>query len=750
MVLTIDALRVGSRDPPMATLDVSGNMRVSQDVQISQWNVGSLGILYGGLPANAAALSQTAFGQTTLSAAAGQTIQFADGGSVGLQYAQGSFLGNLSISGFNTDQVVQVQSNSSSTRKLRLMSSANGRVAVDTSVADLMLAANGSQGILVQANGGVSFLSNSVNLGNASVGLLQTGQIAGPTGVVYLNSAVGINQPSPAPFVALDCLGNVHVAGGGLRIDGTATSTPDLSLGYPGTLSMDSSGVVGGRLFIDNNGRANIGGPLNVNGAVSTTGQLNLSSGQVLSLNGDLNHTVQFDPATNGVRVQGYGGGVLGTSQTAANALSWTTTTCSTFLPFQVYGALTIAGNSSVVGPDPYMSFGNCVLAVSNPINAYSNVASPGDLVLKNKAGNLLLQTANNGGIYINTNNAVGVSTTSINPLVALDVNGAGHYGIDNVGSRIVNLAGRTFYSTVPTYRCLAVFYAIANAGNGAHLTVKGPCGPWSGARGELKLSITTSGGVTATSEWLGGVPAGIDVQVYSSGGVASVYVVVTTNYCAYNFDVTYGGQGYTSLAGTDTPTAPTGTLVFSSVATPTTIIANTVTSAQGLLLANSMTVGAAGSLSTYGNGYTQLYTADSTQANSATDWYSNYGNTRQNIARLRCDGNFVAYGYTNWSDARLKQNISVAQSVGDRLAQIPVRRFEWSGCTSGRNMWGVIAQELEPIFPELVTLNKEYKGVDSTQFSAILLKGVQELQARVTELEKKLSLNSTPWTTML
>ena len=591
MVLAIDALMVGSRTPPLATLDVAGNMRVSQDVQLAQWNVGSLGILYGGLPANSAALMQTPTGQTTLNTAAGAPLQFADGGVVGLQYSHGNLLGNLVLSGSmlgSGDQVVQVQSNSSSNRKLKLMSTANNRAIIDTTGCDLQIGAQGNTGLSVNANGTVT--APNVNLGNASANVLQVAQISGPGNVLCLNGAVGLNQPNPAVGLSVDCLGNVRFAGGGVRIDGTSTATPDLSLGYPGTLSMDSSGVVGGRLFIDNSGRANIGGPLNVAGAVSATGPMLLAQGAPLSLNGDPFHTVQFDTATDGVRVQGFGGGVLGTSQNVANALFWTNNSCSTYLPFQVFSPLTVTSNTTILGLDPYVAIGNCVLATSGRINQHSNVASPGDVVLKNKInGNVILQSSNLGpAVFINQVNAVGIQTPTINPLTSLDVCGPAHYGVDNAGSRIINLTGKTLYSSVPAFRCLAVFYANTDAGNGAHLTVKGPCGTWTGPRGDLVLTVTSSGGIAASAQWIGSVPSGLDVQVFNNSGVASVWVVVTAAYCTYNFDVTYGSQGFTSLASAETAVAPTGTLIYSCVSNFTQLVGNGQVTIPGSLTVTS------------------------------------------------------------------------------------------------------------------------------------------------------------------
>lgn len=606
MVLCIDALRVGSSDPPQATLDVAGSVRSLQDAQLGPWAVGTLGtsnagILFGGLPANAAAVTQTPWGQTTVSGAVGQAVQFADGGVVGLRYSSGSLLGNLTLASGQgaapADQLLQLQNGglaSAPTARLRLGAYANGQAVLGTAGADLTLAANGTPVLLLGANGAAAFGGPVLSANAVAPRTLQLGPSALAAGagncLLVQTPCLAVNQPAPLASSAFEVQGNVRVVGGTVRVDGTGSSVPDLSLGYPGTFSMDSSGVAGGRLFIDNLGRANLGGPLNVSGPVALTGQLSLGAGQALSLNGDLNHTVQFDALTNGVRVQGFSGGVLGTAQAAANALLWTNSNCSTFLPFNVNAPLTVAGNATVVSADPFCSLGraagapDCVLAVAGSVNTHSNVAVAGDVVLKNRGGgNVVIQSSNTGpALFVTGQNAVGVQTPFVNPLAALDVAGASHHGVDNVGSRLLNLTGRTFYATTPSYRQLAVFYAANNAGNGCQLTVRGPCGSWAGTKGTLLCTVATAGALSASASWAGGVASGVDVQVWTAGGVATVWLVVTAAYASYTLDVVYGGQGFSALAGSETTAAPTGTMAFSAAATPALVAGNSALAAPG------------------------------------------------------------------------------------------------------------------------------------------------------------------------
>jgi hypothetical protein len=96
--------------------------------------------------------------------------------------------------------------------------------------------------------------------------------------------------------------------------------------------------------------------------------------------------------------------------------------------------------------------------------------------------------------------------------------------------------------------------------------------------------------------------------------------------------------------------------------------------------------------------------------------------------------------GDSNWdfvSDRRLKKDIVDAESVLDKVMNVQVRRFKFKeGSTNDEyNEIGVIAQELEDVFPDLVSTYKDpqtevdYLAVGYTSFGVISVKAVQELK---------------------
>ena len=108
--------------------------------------------------------------------------------------------------------------------------------------------------------------------------------------------------------------------------------------------------------------------------------------------------------------------------------------------------------------------------------------------------------------------------------------------------------------------------------------------------------------------------------------------------------------------------------------------------------------------------------------------------------------GEFRVYGdgdvqntnnsYAGISDQSVKENIVDATDKLEDLKQVQIRNYNL--INDDLKQIGVIAQELEPIFPGLIKECNEtgIKAVKYSVFVPILIKAIQELEARVAELE--------------
>ena len=123
--------------------------------------------------------------------------------------------------------------------------------------------------------------------------------------------------------------------------------------------------------------------------------------------------------------------------------------------------------------------------------------------------------------------------------------------------------------------------------------------------------------------------------------------------------------------------------------------------------------------------------------ANSEDETPLVYGNFSTNLFRI--NGDVEANKVTQVSDIRLKQNITGLEHALDNLDLIDGVYFDWvknenTGLQlSGGRQVGVIAQDLEKVYPELVTTNdKGYKTVDYMKLTPVLLEAIKEQQKMI------------------
>lgn len=86
------------------------------------------------------------------------------------------------------------------------------------------------------------------------------------------------------------------------------------------------------------------------------------------------------------------------------------------------------------------------------------------------------------------------------------------------------------------------------------------------------------------------------------------------------------------------------------------------------------------------------------------------------------------------YSDRSLKKDIVDAEPMLERLMQVQFRRFRWKDISdpAAKPEFGVIAQEVEPLFPDLVATGKDgLKTVGYTSFATITAKALQEYKTR-------------------
>jgi hypothetical protein len=116
----------------------------------------------------------------------------------------------------------------------------------------------------------------------------------------------------------------------------------------------------------------------------------------------------------------------------------------------------------------------------------------------------------------------------------------------------------------------------------------------------------------------------------------------------------------------------------------------------------------------------------------------------------LQAEVPWVGPGFHVGSDARTKTNVWQVEGALEKLQRIRGVAFEWAeaespdalGGVPGQASIGVLAQEVEEVFPELVSIYEpehEYKAVDYQGLTSVLIEAVKELKEQNEALRSRI-----------
>ena len=137
----------------------------------------------------------------------------------------------------------------------------------------------------------------------------------------------------------------------------------------------------------------------------------------------------------------------------------------------------------------------------------------------------------------------------------------------------------------------------------------------------------------------------------------------------------------------------------------------------------------------------TQAGTSGFMEVGRAGAWNNGFAFVGLNNHRVSASFHFASYdGDSNWdftSDRNLKKDIVDAEPMLERALKIQVRRFRWKESEGdSKHMLGVIAQEVQLLFPDMVgeqenpQSHEKHLTVGYGDFGVIAIKAIQELKA--------------------
>jgi len=113
------------------------------------------------------------------------------------------------------------------------------------------------------------------------------------------------------------------------------------------------------------------------------------------------------------------------------------------------------------------------------------------------------------------------------------------------------------------------------------------------------------------------------------------------------------------------------------------------------------------------------------------------YYNPNGAVGTIKTTGSATQFNTS--SDYRLKEDLKDFDGL-DKVSKIPVYDFKWK--VDDSRSYGVMAHELQEVVPDAVSGEKdaeEMQGVDYSKIVPLLIKSIQELEAKVKELKSKI-----------
>ena len=249
--------------------------------------------------------------------------------------------------------------------------------------------------------------------------------------------------------------------------------------------------------------------------------------------------------------------------------------------------------------------------------------------------------------------------------------------------------------------------------------------------------NVPSTSNTTGTLIITGGV--GVSGNIYVGGTNARANCVYTdvlryaANGLPWIMGSGIGGPAFSRIIVSGQPDA-----IANIANSPLTLVGGTNITIETNGVSNTITINAPASNTTIASlstaaAFSTYYIGLSQQSSGA--WATAYVDTA-NLFYTTANGTLFVTNYNTSSDRNLKDDII---TITDGLTTVDKLRgvsFKWKN--SGEKSYGIIAQELEEILPDLVSNAGGHKSVNYNALIGFLIEAVKELSDRVDELEKK------------
>jgi len=227
---------------------------------------------------------------------------------------------------------------------------------------------------------------------------------------------------------------------------------------------------------------------------------------------------------------------------------------------------------------------------------------------------------------------------------------------------------------------------------------------------GSRRLYFDTSGNATFTATVTG-------TRLFSTDGTNTISTFVSSSY------------NQISSLGSASGAARDLRFNFGIPGTVMTIKSTQVHMAKTVLLDGANTLSASSA---------NIISATSNDGSNTTQYHAMFTRSNGTSALGRITTNNFACSFTSLSDYRLKENVQVIADATNKVLSLNPVNFQWKDSTVTQD--GFLAHEVAVVVPEAVVGEKdgvEMQSLDQSKLVPLLVKTIQELEARIRALEE-------------
>jgi len=227
-------------------------------------------------------------------------------------------------------------------------------------------------------------------------------------------------------------------------------------------------------------------------------------------------------------------------------------------------------------------------------------------------------------------------------------------------------------------------------------------------------------------------------VGTFAGTDTASAYISFKYNTSTLSAFIGNGSSVLSGANNSDFIIRSQGDLVFASNGNNRRV---TIDTSGNLMMGKTSISNAVGGIR-FSPAQEMIIGRDGTSAHDMIDFYRGVSGSLGRVGNIRTQDSSTSYNTS--SDYRLKENVNYTFDATTRLKQLRPARFNFI-VNADVTVDGFLAHEVQSVVPEAITGtynevdadgNPVYQGIDQSKLVPLLVKTIQELEARITALE--------------